>query len=706
MKGILRKLGTCSIVAMLLAPLVVEVAHSQQETEWLTDWPQEAAYIKVGRVWTASAPDGGRRWEREIAWPGGRQSQMSGTEKWGSSFRSKRHHFSANNFTDANGDFHDFYYGYVWSGSTFLLFHHAQRFPPPRILVGGADIIPDWGQENFELSNGRVDPNLLAERAIYTKWRYTRIGVDIDRWEYGYSTPPDWDYVLADHIFTNTGVLEKGIGPNNGEGPQPNWHDLEGFWFAYATLRPQISRYAHSRGIAVYDDIAKFIEPWGPGNGVVYLVYDDDQPGGFTDVGDPGTTVFDDAYVLASASYVSQGPIHVDMAYNDPTRDPNQANCTFLINDRDYGAYLPDFSAIFTDTGYDCPLETANRDIDASVGIPSGIVGIGPKDIPKGEDINVVWGWAASGISWEEQYRLGKEIMERRNSGGDMTSEEVALVQTGRDSLEKVLNRAFWNVEGVYPDGSNPKPAGKEPYDVPDPPPPPQYFSIRPDGPTVVLEWTREPESAPDFDSGTNDFAGYRIYRTSGIIDSLYHAIVEGPAASFTSVTITTPEGDTKEGLKYVDDKVAVGISYYYYIVAYDDGSQNWADPGVSLESGKFYTWQGWGETPVVPLAGPGTDIDGIVVVPNPYSSAAHTYPGEPDKIIFKHLPGQAVISIYTSAGDLVKIINHTNGSGDEAWNLRTDFNQYLKSDVYIFTVDSKSENLPGSFVGKFVVIR
>jgi hypothetical protein len=158
----------------------------------------------------------------------------------------------------------------------------------------------------------------------------------------------------------------------------------------------------------------------------------------------------------------------------------------------------------------------------------------------------------------------------------------------------------------------------------------------------------------------------------------------------------------TLDGLEYVDNTVAPGVGYYYRLVAYDTGSENWADPGVSLESGHFYCWTGWGLSPVSSVAKAAEVLeDNIRVVPNPYNKRGQTFPGEVDKILFKNLPLECTIRIYTVAGDLVKKIDHS-GSGDEPWDMKTDYNQYVKSGLFLYAVDSDI----GSEVGKFIIIR
>ena len=247
-----------------------------------------------------------------------------------------------------------------------------------------------------------------------------------------------------------------------------------------------------------------------------------------------------------------------------------------------------------------------------------------------------------------------------------------------RDSVYNTLQTAYDNVNNTHGHGR---------FNVPDAPRPPANFWVAAEGATVKITWSDESREDPDFDTKEKDFAGYRVYKAIGARDSVYHEIYDGT------------------GNEVIDTDVAQGYQYFYYVVAYDDGTQNWEDPGVSLESSKYHTWTGWAPTGVSPLT-PGItaegDLDNIRVVPNPYSAAGFTFPGEPDKILFTGLPAQCTITIYTTNGDYVHKIEHTDGSNNEPWDLRTEFNQYIVSDVYIYTVESDL----GDQVGKFIIIR
>ena len=94
-------------------------------------------------------------------------------------------------------------------------------------------------------------------------------------------------------------------------------------------------------------------------------------------------------------------------------------------------------------------------------------------------------------------------------------------------------------------------------------------------------------------------------------------------------------------------------------------------------------------------------------------------YPGgrEADKLAFFNIPGQCRIKIFTETGELVKTIEHTDGSGDEYWYATTEYNQVVVSGIYIAHIEV-TQDLLDSMTGqvlfrkgeskilKFVIIR
>jgi hypothetical protein len=96
--------------------------------------------------------------------------------------------------------------------------------------------------------------------------------------------------------------------------------------------------------------------------------------------------------------------------------------------------------------------------------------------------------------------------------------------------------------------------------------------------------------------------------------------------------------------------------------------------------------------------------LSNIRVVPDPYYAHATLWESGPgdSKIQFQNLPDMCTIRIYTMAGDLVRTLDHTDGSGTEEWNLLSERQQQVASGIYIYHVESEY----GDHLGRFAVVK
>ncbi|MCK4529533.1 fibronectin, partial [candidate division WOR-3 bacterium] len=160
------------------------------------------------------------------------------------------------------------------------------------------------------------------------------------------------------------------------------------------------------------------------------------------------------------------------------------------------------------------------------------------------------------------------------------------------------------------------------------------------------------------------------------------------------------------------EDKSAIrGFDYYYYVVTVDNGFVNTIDDGVKLESSLFWTRT---IEPATLTRQPGTSLDGIRIVPNPYNISALSYQFgtvTQDRLMFYGLPPKCMIKIFTERGDLIKTIHHTDNSGDEAWDSLTSSGQVIVSGIYIAYIEVTEDSPPnfkkgGSIFKKLIVVR
>ncbi len=701
----MKRLLIIASICLFLTALLVEMAIANTGMH----------FMRIGRLWVNAEYDGAEGWSGQYAWPGGYiKGNYSGIrELWGANVRKTGSLAGVKNWTGPDGTFfpywtsgmyrtYDYDYKPYWKNQTNqtalmpvtqILY---QRWPQPNVFVDGKNITPDGG-DNFTTAhqgdfqhdvNTAVDPNLITERAIKSVWRYT-MGVEFERWMYGYSTPKHQDYVIYAITLTNNGKVYGLPGDTPKIWPytyswQIQGQKLEDFWWSW-TVNPWNSRVGRDYSYGADDEVGEFIVPFANkgDSSRFYLFYDGEHIGDpAKDWGDPSK---DPRWIeLLSPAWIAMGPLYTDKSPKEKVNDDSQPRSTVVRQERTYDlgqvvkTYEAQYNAQFQE-GVHWPLNTPHRDVDPSITIPSGYTCFGPYDFDFGESINIDYVIAAGGISHDLCVEWGKKAYAVQSTGAVMDTIET-IFKTGRDSVLQTLQMADWNVNGT-------KAGNRKKYDVPDPPRPPANLWVSSDGPRIKIVWSDESRNDPDFDTGVKDFAGYRVYKAIGARDSTYRKIYDGTAN------------------ECFDNNVSPGFQYFYYVVAYDDGSQNWQDPGVSLESGRFYAWTGWAPNGVKPTVAPITQaakMDDIRVIPNPYSAAGKTYPGEVDKIVFAGLPGKCTIKIFTTSGNFVHKIEHTDGSGNESWDLRTEFNQYIVSDVYIYTVESDL----GKKVGKFIIIR
>ncbi len=316
-------------------------------------------------------------------------------------------------------------------------------------------------------------------------------------------------------------------------------------------------------------------------------------------------------------------------------------------------------------------LESITHPIDPSQIYPSDEgtniwVSYGPFTLQPGDTIVIVEAEGVNGLSRQMCEEIGTTWSEGSGpfylpppEGGETTNPDEyknAWVYTGKDSILETFGRAKRNFD--------------QNYQIPQPPLPPPVFEVNSGGDRISLSWQPSPSE------GDADFGGYRIFRAVAKPDTTYEEIFACGVGT-----------NNQQIVNSYDDKSPVrGFSYYYYLVAFNNGSNNQtgeANPTGQLHSGKFYTRT---TTPAFLSRQAGKSLSQIRIVPNPYNINAGrlNYPGEPDKIAFLNIPAFCTIRIYTERGDLIQTIEHDDGSGDQFWNSVTSSRQTVVSGVYI----------------------
>jgi hypothetical protein len=230
------------------------------------------------------------------------------------------------------------------------------------------------------------------------------------------------------------------------------------------------------------------------------------------------------------------------------------------------------------------------------------------------------------------------------------------------------------------------------------PPPTPtngeNSLSITSEPGQTIISWPSIPVSYRDPLTGVNDFAGYRVYR------STYFTI--GP---WTEVAqIQKDSAVIVNGMvQYIDRGLPFGVGNYYCVTSYDNAGN---------ESGKVNNTR----FPVYPLRAPNAEFPkNVYVVPNPFRQhSGLTGSGERYRMEFIGIPARCRIKIYTLTGDVVQEINHDDGSGSEAWGsiVRLDYqlNKWtlgIAPGVYLYRVESLVAGHEGeSYIGKLAIVK
>ena len=511
-----------------------------------------------------------------------------------------------------------------------------------------------------------VVPSLQCDEQIESDWT-TSMGITVQLKTYAYATTGQKNYIIYDYRFINTGNVD-----NNSQTRELN-AELKSVWFGFpfsTDIKPKF-------GGVEYNDYYRYYgstyDKWVAGDksaDSMRILYCWDGPVGPNEFApDPITKE------PQVPGFYGVGILHIDKQAKDDLEfgssdDPSQPK-TVSAN-----------SSLVTSGAarYQVLTQGGSQDING-IGAQNLMIACGPYDIPVNEDVRIVLVQVIDGISREKAKELGMQLL----SGAITQDEYLQNISTGKDSLF----RSMANAINVF----------NHNYRVPSPPPSPDSLLITTGVARNVLNWSSNAETAADPITGKKDFSGYNVYRVAVTPDNLWEKIFECGGNSGVPVTHS-----------FVDTNLVMGFNYYYAVTAFDDGTQNFLQPGVSLESSWLTSTAYIGAAAARPAEETYASFQkNLRVVPNPYNIRSQNFgnPNDPsdvenNKLLFVGLPGECTIRIYTLSGDLVKTIFHLNGLGSESWNQISDSNQFIASGLYIAHIESKL----GDAIIKFVVIR
>ncbi len=694
----------------LVGLLIVPEQSFAQKYKWLAagslhNWFSEmGCEIEVGRSSSADQQDGAQ-WPAILPY----QDIQAAKGFW----------IGCRNFTDERGDFYEYKLVTVGPrskgyGEFFpLKLELVSRFTKPTVFV---DNILTF-EKNIDID--RVDENMAPDMMVVNVTN-TLLGLTMERKIMQFSVPGHDNYMIMEYTFTNTG--------NTDDDPEielPN-NTLQDVWFFYQYRWAPCyqTRYIIGNGSGWgmntmhdwvgdgYDDEYGVPQEYREYRGIpiravwAWHGYFPDKVVSYDNIGGPIWRPFapyvadyDTVGRLGAPQFIGALTLHADKSTTDKSDDPEQPRTTGW-----YGSDLPETGPNsdpynvqemqkryeWASWGHMKPRhawavvpsgefykQSSGANIDLSPpksGKPGGFSagnGYGPYTIGPGESIRLVIVEAVSGISTQKAIEVGKAY--KRGFIDAETKNKFVL--TGKDSLFKTFRHAIDNYLANY--------------QIERPPKPPKVFNVNGGGDRVKLSWEVFDEE---------NLKGFRIYRTFGeynnpLLEPVLIAELDKNARAFDDLTPVR------------------GVAYYYYIESVGENG---------LVSSRYWTQT---YDPVFLKRPQGTRMDQIRIVPNPFiissSEGRLRYIGgrESDKLVFFNIPGQCTIKIYTETGELVKTIEHTDGSGDAYWFATTDYNQVVVSGVYIAVIEVTEDiydNATGELLFqkgqkktlKFVIIR
>ncbi|KAA3609884.1 MAG: fibronectin [Calditrichaeota bacterium] len=612
----------------------------------------------------------------------------------------ERSWIAVQDFTDIDGrvwENYGIYFNKDYVGLSLFPIEHKQtaKFSIPDVYVDGDNINAPYKEDVDEF-----DPDQKPDR-IVSNIVNTSLGLTVSRKILAFSQQYHDNYFIKIYTYTNTGNTDydddielpapiKGLrighsarystgregSPNLGRGQS---------WGAFSWITTRGENYAlHQNDVITEDNpIVDWIRAGFSWAGQSSSITHDNIGGPATNGGGR----------LTAPQHAGTAIIHVDKSSQDSTDDATQpasigwhAGDTYpSLGDLNTGSLMNKLYSMLSGNPHESMggVERMDERYMDTNSDPSTIgkndggganvwINYGPFDLELNESITLVEVESVAGLSrtmcekigyrWKEAYDNPNDTGPFDLPDGSTTADKDVFKNswfyTGKDSIMKNFGRAKRNFDLNY--------------EIPQPPLPPSLFEITSGGDRISLKWN---SSSSESES---DFGGYRIYRAVTKPDTVFEEIFECGLGT-----------DNPDIVYSFDDKTPQrGFSYYYYLVAFNDGSNNTsgeANPKGQLESGRFYTKT---NKAAILQREPGRSISDARVVPNPYNIRAQnlqfgTDDGA-DRIMFLNIPAFCTIKIFTERGDLIKTIHHTNGSGDEAWNSVTSSRQTVVSGIYL----------------------
>ena len=306
-------------------------------------------------------------------------------------------------------------------------------------------------------------------------------------------------------------------------------------------------------------------------------------------------------------------------------------------------------------------LSGADASLQAAPGehvTPFAMMAVGPYDLAPGASVRVALVQAVNGLPRE------------------VALEGLAAqpqLPAALDSLRASVDRARALYEAGYAPAAIPPPAPEVELI-----PLPSTRSVSLSWPTLEQTW-----ADPLTDARITE---YRVLRSERGYVGPYSRIARVRVGNATD---STRFFDAERGVWQVNDAgVGLGFGYHYAVTALDaDGHESWlTNRNVD---------------PVTVASSAAPDAVNVSVFPNPFRRTSG-FPSTSDanSIVFNNLPARATIRIYTSSGELIRVLEHDDpDSGQAVWDQLSTARQRTAPGIYFWTVQSEAGTAQGTIV-------
>jgi len=573
---------------------------------------------------------------------------------------------------------------------------------------------------------------LLPEEMTFAYW-HTNTGITVTRYSYVWSYPGYCDFIIYDYHFKNTGKIVSNDLNEVIEGFDPQ--ELKDVYFAFhsgisVSTKSQINFHSDLRAVQAggfgwqqpYHDYYRI-------SGDRTLVFSFNNNGGRRPLDfDPepkkdstlvqqrfGVELQSPAAFGWLALYASlKGSKERSSPAPDVLRVDSHKGGTFRGNDLDMEGFR--YRGWEKEAFY---AFAAAPDTQAALGNKGNrmnfyTLSYGPYDLAPDDSVRFILAEIAGVMDYAE--------VVAGDTNGWFPDSTIAAIERNAEFARQAVAWGMGREESGIPLAA----------DAPEPPPGPKVIaanvSLGSETPLIAVTWDDLAETATILDGaenvfydGSTDLDGYIVYRSND-----FQFVTEGVETvlrgAFWEALDTIPRSEFAEywdetlgKYKYINDDLEFGRRFSYYVAAYNENPGTWISANGSevtnlptLVSGSYNR-----TVPTEAQPGPVESFD-IFVAPNPYiyNDPVRSFGRvDPYKVEFRNLPEACVIRIYTVSGDLIRTITHEpdkygNLAGSEAWSQRSDAGLLVAPGLYIYHVESTTEELNETFVGKLMLIR